>query len=205
MKAHHLAVLVVMIAVAAAVALTGVPTASKSKTTKTAATRVDPDARRPELPPFAPLEGPLWDLPSVDARLQLPKGWQIGHVGPDQRVMRDESDPLAGNINLLLMPNPFGFTVEELLSENTDELAVNPDLKLEDRRELYVQGRKILRFDYNGTPRGGEEPVRFVALVWPRGRFQVVLTTTIRAKHWAEVAVDVEAALESLQIRWPLH
>ena len=203
MKASYLAVAVVLASVAGAVALTGVPDGSKPSKPRTVASKVAAQPA-PEAPPFPALEGPIWDLPNVDARLRIPVGWEIGKVGGDVRLLRNAADQLDGNINLLLLPNVYGLSTEELLQENIDELAINPDLHLEDRRELYVMGRKILRFDYNGTPRNGSEPVRFVAIVWTRGKYQVALTTTVRANLWPQVAGEVDAALESLQIRWPV-
>ncbi len=205
MKASHVAVVLVVLSVAGVVFLTGVPQSPATNTPRVEAARVDPAASKAaEAPPLPPLEGQLWDLPSVDARLVIPKNWSIGRIQGDERLLRNEADPLDGNMNLVLMPNLFGFSLEELLQENIDELAVNPDLHLEDRREIYVMGRKVLRFDYNGTPRNGTEAVRFIAVMWTRGKYQVVLTTTVRAAKWGEVAADVDAALDTLQIRWPV-
>ncbi|HTF88275.1 MAG TPA: hypothetical protein VK843_07675, partial [Planctomycetota bacterium] len=173
----------VVASVAGVVALSGV-TKQTGETPRVAA-KAETLASAVEAPPFPPLEGEIWNLPSIDARLLIPKGWSIGRMGSDERLLRNVNDPLDGNMNLVLLPNAFGFTVDELLAENVDELSVNPDLHLEDRREIYVMGRKVLRFDYNGTPRTGGEPVRFVAVVWPRGRFQIALTTTVSAKLWS--------------------
>ncbi|MEO6708988.1 MAG: hypothetical protein ABI054_14095 [Planctomycetota bacterium] len=192
----------IVASVAGVVALSGVT--KQSGEAPRVAAKAETLATAVEAPPFPPLEGELWNLTSIDARLQIPEGWSIGRMGNDERLLRNVDDPLDGNMNLVLMPNAFGFTVDELLAENVEELSVNPDLHLEDRREIYVMGRKVLRFDYNGTPRTGGDPVRFVAVVWPRGRFQVALTTTVRAKLWGEVSAGVDAALESLQIRWPM-
>lgn len=203
MKAPYLAVVLVLVSVAGVVALGGVTKKQEPKKSNVAATKLE-DSPAVEAAPFPPLEGPIWNLSSVDARLSIPKDWVVGRVGSDERLLRHEGDPLDGNMDLVLMPNAFGFSVDELLRENVDELAVNPDLHLTDRRELYVMGRKILRFDYNGTPRNGKDPVHFVAVVWPRGRFQVALTTTARSTIWGDVAADVDAALETLQIRWPV-
>lgn len=207
MRSSVLAVSLVVVSVVGVVLLTGVTRrGDQAGAKKPAAAVVDTTPKpRAEPPPFPPLEGELWNLANVDARLRVPKGWTVGNVNGDERLLRDPNDPLDGNMNLLLMPNLFGFSIEELLHENTDELAVNPDLKLEDRRELYVMGRKVLRFDYHGTPRGKTEAVRFVAVVWTRGKSQVVLTTTVRADHWGEIAADVEASLDTLQIRWPVE
>lgn len=202
MKSPFLAAGLVIVSVAAVVVLTGVTKKRETAPPRVAASPLPTTAV--EAPPFPPLEGTLWNLPNVDARLRVPDGWTIGRVGNDERLLRRESDPLEGNVNLLLMPNAFGLSVDELLQENVAELAVNPDLHLEDRREMMVMGRKVLRFDYNGVPRNGGEPFRFVAVIWPRGRYQVALTTTVRAAKWCEVAPDVEAALDSLQIRWPV-
>jgi hypothetical protein len=206
MKPTLVAAALVLVSVAGVVLLTGVTRKSGPKPGPVKATPVVAAAKPAvEPPPFPPLSGELWNLSNVDARLRLPRGWRIGSVGNDERLLRNEADPLDGNMNLLIMPNIFGFSPEELLQENTDELAANPDLKLEDRRELYVAGRKVLRFDYHGTPRGKAEAVRFVAVVWTRGKSQIVLTTTVRASLWSEVAADVDAALETLQIRWPVE
>lgn len=206
MKATHVAVALVALSVTAVVFLTGVPKGAGTKAPRLEAARIDPVAERAaQAAPFPALEGELWNLPSVDARLRIPKNWSIGRVNGDERLLRNTDDPLDGNMNLLIMPNMFGFSIEELLSENVDELSVNPDLHLEDRREIYVMGRKVLRFDYNGTPRGSNEAVRFVAVVWNRGKHQVVLTTTVRAANWAQVAGDVDDALETLQVRWPIE
>lgn len=205
MKASYVAVALVVISVAGVVFLTGVTKAPQATPVRVeTAKAVAAVEASVEAPPFRPIEGAFWDLPNVDARLAIPKGWTIARVHGDERALRNETDPLDGNMNLLIMPNLFGLSIEELLRENVDELSANPDLHLEDRRELYVSGSKVLRFDYNGTPRGSSEPVRFVAVVWRRGRKQVVLTTTVRAVKWAEVAVEVDAALETLQIRWPV-
>ncbi len=205
MKASHVAVVLVVLSVVAVVFLTGVPKGAGTKTPRVEAARVDPAANKAaEAPPFPPLEGELWNLPSVDARLVIPKNWSIGKVQNDERLLRNAADPLDGNMNLVLMPNLFGYSLEELLHENIDELAVNPDLHLEDRREIYVMGRKVLRFDYNGTPRNGSEAVRFITVIWTRGKYQVALCTTVRAAKWGEVAADVDAALETLQVRWPV-
>ena len=205
MKAPQLAIILVVLSVAGVVALSGVTKKHDKDPLRTAVAKPEPErAAGAGVAPFPPLEGSLWNLTSVDARLRVPSGWTIGRMGSDERLLRNPSDPLDGNMNLLLMPNVYGFSVDEMLQENIDELAINPDLHLEDRRELYVMGRKVLRFDYNGTPRNGTDPVRFVALVWPRGRYQVALTTTVRATMWADVAADVDAAIETLQIRWPL-
>jgi len=204
MKPAYLAVGLVVLSVAGVVALGGVTKKQAPRAQRLDAAKLEAVASRVEPPPFPALEGELWNLPTVDARLRIPRGWVIGHVGRDERLLRNEADPLDGNMNLILMPNAFGFSVEELLQENTDELSVNPDLHLEDRREVYVMGRKVLRFDYNGTPRNGKEAVRFVAVVWPRGKYQVVITTTVRATLWGDVAADVDAALETMQVRWPV-
>ncbi len=205
MKASHVAVVLVVLSVTGVVFLTGVPEAPSTKPPRVEARRIDPVAEKAaEAPPFPPLEGQLWDLPSVDARLRVPKNWSIGSVQGDERLLLNEADLLDGNMNLVLMPNMFAFSLEELLQENLDELAVNPDLHLEDRREIYVMGRKVLRFDYNGTPRNGTEAVRFITVMWTRGKYQVVLCTTVRAAKWGEVAADVDAALDTLQIRWPI-
>ncbi len=209
MKPTVVAVALVIVSVTAVVLLTGVTRRSPEPggTTPKVQAQVEQAPARPavERAPFPPLEGELWELPSVDARLRVPKGWMIGNVNNDVRLLRNPADPLEGNMNLLVMPNIFGFSIEELLNENTEELAVNPDLRLEDRRELYVMGRKVLRFDYNGTPRGKADQVRFVAVVWTRGKSQIVLTTTVRAERWGEIAADIDAALETLQIRWPVE
>ena len=205
MKAPYVAVALVVLSVAGVVFLTGVtkkPSTDKAPV-ETAKAEVAVE-KTVEGPPFKPIEGPYWDLTSVDARIAIPKGWTLGRVRDDERLLRNESDQLDGNMNLLIMPNLFGLSIEELLSENVDELSVNPDLHLEDRRELYVSGKKVLRFDYNGTPRGGKEAVRFVAVVWRRGKKQIVLSTTVRAAKWSEVSVEVDAALETLQVRWPV-
>jgi hypothetical protein len=205
MKAPYLAVLLVVLSVGGVVMLGGVTKQQELAGPRIAAAKLDPAAASgAEAPPFPPLDGPVWNLPSVDARISIPKGWSIGRVGNDERLLRREGEPLAGNMNLILMPNAFGYSVDELLRENVEELAVNPDLHLEDRQELYVMGRKVLRFDYNGVPRNGGEPVRFVAIIWPRGRYQVALTLTVRAKDWGELAEAVDASFRSLQIRWPV-
>jgi hypothetical protein len=203
MKLSYVAVALVLVSVVGVVALSGVPETSKVLKPRASATVVEPTSAV-ELPPFPPLEGPLWELSHVDARLRIPNGWSLSQHGSNVRLVRNSADLLDGNMNLVLMPNIYGFSVEELMRENTDELAVNPDLTLEDRREMYVLGRKVLRFDYHGTPRGGSERVRFIAVVWTRGKYQLVLTTTIRDALWPEHAVAIEAALESLQIRWPI-
>lgn len=205
MKLSQAAVALVVISVAGVIALTGVPdepagpAPSKSRTV---ASKLEPTPAV-ELPPFPPLEGPIWDLPTVDARMGIPAGWSRSTNTSNVRLVRNQADLLDGNINLVLMPNVYGFSVDELMRENIEELAVNPDLTLEDRREMYVAGRKLLRFDYRGTPRNGSEALRFVAIVWTRGKYQVVLTTTVREALWPELALDVDAALETLQVRWP--
>ncbi|HUR27393.1 MAG TPA: hypothetical protein VM509_04350 [Planctomycetota bacterium] len=201
MKAPYFAAGLVVVSVAAVVVLSGVTRKREVDPPRAAASPLA--ATKVETPPFPTLEGTLWNLPNVDARLRVPEGWTVGRVGNDERMLRTEGDPQGGNMNLLLMPNVFGLSVDELLTENVEELAVNPDLHLEDRREMMVMGRKVLRFDYNGVPRNGGEPFRFVAVIWPRGRYQVALMTTVRAAEWCEVASEVDAALETLQIRWP--
>lgn len=205
MKAPYLALALVVVSVAGVVALTGVPDGGANKPAARPRTEAVPvaAATKAELPPFPPLAGPIWDLPSIDARLPIPAGWVISEHNSNSRLVRNTEDLLDGNINLVLMPNIYGFSLEELMRENTEELAVNPDLTLEDRREIYVMGRKVLRFDYRGTPSGKTEPVRFAAVVWTRGRYQVVLTATAREALWPELAPSIDAALEALQVRWP--
>ncbi len=200
MKASLIAVALVVLSVVGVVLLTGVTRKPQKPPAPVISAPVAPSV---EVPPFPDMDGVLWNLTSVDARIRIPTNWTLGRVNGDERLLRNEADPLDGNMNLLLMPNAFGLSLDDLLRENLEELAVNPDLHLEDRREIYVMGRKVLRFDYNGTPRNGSEPMRFVAVVWRRGKYQVVLTTTVRAVKWGEVAAEVDGALESLQIRWP--
>jgi len=205
MKLSHAALVLVVVSVAGVVALTGVPEEpadSSPPRPRTVASKLEP-APAVELPPFPPLEGPIWDLPSVDARMAIPAGWSLSTNTANVRLVRNQDDLLDGNINLVLMPNVYGFSIDELMRENIEELAVNPDLSLEDRREMYVAGRKLLRFDYRGTPRNGTEPLRFVAIVWRRGKYQVVLTMTVRETLWPELYAGVDAALETLQLRGP--
>src|SRR5690349_5273422 len=123
MKAPVLAGVLVVISVAAVVVLGGVTKKDGSRAPRGAASRVETGAV--EAPPFPALEGELWNLPTVDARLRIPNGWTIGRVGNDERLLRRPGEPRDGNMNLILMPNAFGLSVDELLQENVDELAVN--------------------------------------------------------------------------------
>ena len=206
MKPSYLALTLVLVSVAGVVALTGLPAgpgAGAQPKARATATKVEPLAKL-ELPPFPPLEGPIWDMPTVDARMSIPAGWRLTENTSNVRLVRNPNDLLDGNINLILLPNVYGFSIDELMRENTDELSVNPDLSLVDRREIHVSGRKLLRFDYHGTPRNGTEPVRFIAVVWTRGKYQIALITTVRESLWPELAAGIDAAWETLQVRGPV-
>lgn len=138
-----------------------------------------------------------WRPQGFGFRLPAPEGWRALRRRERPYLIKDPAQMLAGNFNLITLPNLFGRDLQGLLEENRAELTANEQFELHDSRVLRKGARELLRVDYSGVPRGGSR-TRFVGLIWLSGSQQVVLTFTVDEQRWPELAPELERCVEGL-------
>jgi hypothetical protein len=158
-----------------------------------------PDPKFGSPTPF--LRGPVWEPREFDLRMKIPRGWVEHQRRGRQYLSRDVEKPRDGNINVISLPNFFGKDLDGILEENRQELEDNPAFEMSRAEKLRLGGRELLRIDYRGAPANSEDELRFVCLLYRRGRNNVALTVTVREELWPEIAEQVERSLASLQFR----
>ena len=143
-------------------------------------------------------------LPRFGARMLLPPGWEPSERHSRPFAQRDPAASLAGNLNVLSLPNLFNLDLQGLAEENRKSLEAAEVLELIAFEEFRLgDGHPALRIDYGGSPRG--EELHFAAIIFLYGGHQIVITATATAAEWPVVAEDVRASLESIELLKPLQ
>jgi hypothetical protein len=158
-------------------------------------------ASEPELSVFELQDG-WWVLPRHGVRMRLPPGWEPRENQSRPYAYRDLSAALAGNLNVLSLPNFFNLDLEGIAEENRKSLEAAAVLELISLADHRLGGdHPALRIDYGGSPRG--EELHFAAIVFLHGPDQVVITAAATAEQWPVIEEDVRASLESIELLAP--
>jgi hypothetical protein len=155
-------------------------------------------AAEAELPVFELQDG-WWVLPRYGVRLRLPSGWVPSERFSRPFAQRDPAASLAGNLNVLSLPNFFGLDLEGIAEENRRSLAAAEALELIALEEQpLADGHPALRIDYGGSPKGQE--LHLAALVFLHGPDQIVITAAATVEEWPEVAEELRASFASVEL-----
>jgi len=169
--------------------------------------RDEPIARAAEsvseaAPPVFELQDGWWVLPRHGVRMQLPPGWEPREHQSRPYAYRDLTASLAGNLNVLSLPNVFNRDLAAIAEENRASLEAAEALELISLEECCLGGDlPALRIDYGGAPRG--EELHFAAIVFLYRQSQVVITAAATAEQWPAIADDVRVSFESIELLAP--
>ena len=141
-----------------------------------------------------------WTPADFPTRMSLPSGWLAVRRNGRPYLVCDPDDALAGNFNLLRLPNLFGKSIEALLEENRSELGDNPQFEIKTSGIVTVDGVKAARLEYVGKPRGAQETVTCIGHIFLSGTNQVILTATVRTTHYPALAGTIQSSLASLKL-----
>jgi hypothetical protein len=183
--------------VASILVLIALPAKSKQPAGATAS---EPAAAAAEVElPVYQLEGGWWVLPRYGVRMQLPPGWVPSERMSRPFAQRNPEVSLAGNLNVLSLPNFFDLDLDGIAEDNRQSLAAAELLELIALEELTLAGgHPALRIDYGGSPKGQE--LHLAAIVFLLGRNQIVITAAATVEEWPAVADDLQASFASIEL-----
>ncbi len=141
-----------------------------------------------------------WTPPDFPMRMNLPSGWVAVRRNGRPYLVSDPDDALAGNFNLLRLPNLFGKSIDALLEENRAELRDNPQFEIKASGIVTVDGAKAARLEYVGKPRGAQESVTCLCHIFLSGPNQVILTATVRTPQYPALSDQIQGSLASLKL-----
>ncbi len=147
--------------------------------------------------------GEVWAVPEHGLALPVPAGWREREVRGTKVLIGPVGGGFADNINVIRIPVREGATVDDLLAENRAQLAAVPSLALDRAEKARLAGRDAVLLEYHGRLPGPGAPaaaLHFVAIIYLRGRDQVVVTATILEERWPAQGKAAEKALLGAEI-----